>query len=138
MCSFNVPHFKIQLIAIDMCQVSVDAVEVTVEELFSRHCLKMKFSITDFFSKCDEICTEEILNRKLRFLAQFFFKILSVFCCAKSVRIWSCSGPHFPAFGLNTETYEISLRTQSELGKMRTRITLSTDTFHEVLTIGKD
>ena len=23
--------------------------------------------------------------------------------CVKSVRIWSFSGPHFPAFGLNTE-----------------------------------
>ena len=31
---------------------------------------KMKFSIKDFFSKCDQICkyTEEILNGKLHFL----------------------------------------------------------------------
>ena len=31
------------------------------------------------------------------------------------------SGPHFPAFGLNTERYSISLRIQSECGKIRTR-----------------
>ena len=28
--------------------------------------------------------------------------------CVKSVRIRSYSGPHFPAFGLNTERYGIS------------------------------
>ena len=31
------------------------------------------------------------------------------------------SGPYFPAFGLNTERYLLSLRIQSECGKMRTR-----------------
>ena len=31
------------------------------------------------------------------------------------------SGPYFPAFGLNTERYEISLRIQSECGKIQTR-----------------
>ena len=29
---------------------------------------KMKFSIKDFFSECDQICTEEILSGKLHFL----------------------------------------------------------------------
>ena len=36
--------------------------------------------------------------------------------CAKSVRILSNSGPHFLAFGLNTE-YSIEFRIQSEYGK---------------------
>ena len=49
--------------------------------------------------------------------------------CVKSVRIWSYSGPHFPAFGLNTERYGESLRIQSECGKIRTRITPNTNTF---------
>ena len=31
------------------------------------------------------------------------------------------SGPYFLAFGLNTERYSISLRIQSECGKIRTR-----------------
>ena len=31
------------------------------------------------------------------------------------------SGPYFPAFGLNTERYEVSLRIQSECGKIRSR-----------------
>ena len=55
--------------------------------------------------------------------------------CVKSVRIRNYSGPHFPAFGLNTERYGVSLRIQSECGKMRTRITLHTYTFHAVLFI---
>ena len=43
----------------------------------------------------------------------------------------------FSAFGLNTERYFISLHIQSEYGKMRTRTTPNTDTFHamQVLTI---
>ena len=44
--------------------------------------------------------------------------------CVKSVRIWSYSGLHFPAFGLNWERYSVSLRIQSEYGKMRARITI--------------
>ena len=28
--------------------------------------------------------------------------------CVKSVRVWSYSGPYFPAFGLNTERYGVS------------------------------
>ena len=50
--------------------------------------------------------------------------------CVESVLIRSYSGPHFSAFGLNTQKYSISLRIQSECGKMRTRITPTTDTFH--------
>ena len=52
--------------------------------------------------------------------------------CVKRVRIRSYSGWHFPAFGLNMERYEVSLHIQSECGKMRTRITLNTDTFQAV------
>ena len=50
----------------------------------------------------------------------------------KNVRIWSYSGTHFPAFGLDTERYSVSLRIQSECGKMWTRINPNTDTFHAV------
>ena len=52
--------------------------------------------------------------------------------CAKSVRIWIYSGPDFPAFGLNTKRYFLSLHIQSKCGKIRTRITPNTDTFHAV------
>ena len=50
----------------------------------------------------------------------------------KNDRIWSYSGPHFPAFKLNAEIYGVSLRSQSECGKMRTKITPNTDTFYAV------
>ena len=52
--------------------------------------------------------------------------------CVKSVRTRSYSGPHFPAFGLNTERYSLSIRTLSECGKIWTRITPNTDTFPAV------
>ena len=39
----------------------------------------------------------------------------------KSVHIRSFSDPHFPAFGLNTESYGLSFRIQSECRKMGTR-----------------
>ena len=57
-------------------------------------------------------------------------------CCylhfVKSVPIRSFSGPYFPVFGLNAERYGVSLRIQSKCGKMRTRKTPNTDTFHAV------
>ena len=52
--------------------------------------------------------------------------------CVKSVRIPSLSGPYFPAFGLNAERYGLSLRIQSECGKMWTRKIPNTDTFYAV------
>ena len=48
----------------------------------------------------------------------------------KSVCIWSYSGTHFPAFGLNTERYRAFVPIQSKCGKMWTRITPNTDTFY--------
>ena len=47
----------------------------------------------------------------------------------KCARIQSYSGLYFPAFGLNTERYSVSLRIQCECGKIRIRITPNTDIF---------
>ena len=55
--------------------------------------------------------------------------------CVKSVCIRSYSGQHFAAFGQNAERYYVPLRTQSECGKMRTRITQNTDTFYAQLVL---
>ena len=55
--------------------------------------------------------------------------------CVKGLSIWSYSGTHIPAFGLNTEKYRVSLRIQSKCGKMQARITPNTETFHTVLCI---
>ena len=52
--------------------------------------------------------------------------------CVKSVRIWSFSGPHLTAFGINTERYSVSLRIQSKYLKIWTRKTRNTNTFHKV------
>ena len=87
----------------------------------------------------------EISFSNLFLLKCFYFLhiILVSFCfgmwdfisvhCVKSVRIRSYSGPHFPAFGLNTERYRVSLRILSECEKMPTRITPNTNTFYAVV-----
>ena len=41
--------------------------------------------------------------------------------CVKNICIQIFSGPYLSAFGLNTETYSVNIRTQSEYGKIRTR-----------------
>ena len=74
---------------------------------------------------------------------KFLWKHDSFFSCTsflmhalhyvKNFHIRSYSGPYFPAFGLNTEKYGVSLCTHSECGKIRTRITPNTDTFYAVL-----
>ena len=65
-------------------------------------------------------------------VAIFKFQNFFLHECGKRVRIRGYSGPYFPTFGLNTERYGVSLRTQCECGKIRTRITPNTDTFHAV------
>ena len=50
----------------------------------------------------------------------------------KSVRIRSFSVSYFPAFGLNGESYAVSLHIQSECWEIRSRKTLNTDTSSSV------
>ena len=52
--------------------------------------------------------------------------------CVKSVRILSFSGTYLPVFRMNTERHGLFLRIQSKYGKIRTRKTQNTDTFHAV------
>ena len=66
-----------------------------------------------------------------RVIIQFLYNMH----CVKSVHARSYSGPHLPTFGLNMERYEASLRSQSECGKIWTRITPNTDTFHAVIVL---
>ena len=56
----------------------------------------------------------------------------SITHCVKNIRIWSYSGPYFPAFEENMERYRVSLLIQSKCRKVRTKITPNTDTFHTV------
>ena len=51
----------------------------------------------------------------------------------KSVRIRSYSGPYFLAFALDKERYGVSLRIQSECGKIRTRLTPNSDTLYTMI-----
>ena len=74
--------------------------------------------------------------RRMGFQKIFYDKLFHLWAepCIKSVRIWSNSGLHFPAFGLNKylSVFRVSLRIQSECVKMQTRINPNTDTFYAV------
>ena len=52
--------------------------------------------------------------------------------CVKNIPYLEFSGPHFPAFTLNTEKYRVSLRFHCKCGKMRNRITLNTEIVYAV------
>ena len=93
--------------------------------------------IARFFS----LCLLKIINYcrffQLHFSNSLIFRVEAH--CVKSVHIRSYSGLYFPAFGLNTnrywlntKRYSVSLRIQSECGKIRTRINPNTDTFYAV------
>ena len=56
----------------------------------------------------------------------------STYAACKVPKYEVFSGPYFSAFGLNTERYGVSLRIQSECGKVQTRKTPNTDTFYAV------
>ena len=58
---------------------------------------------------------------------------LSNLHCVKNVHTGSYSGLYSLALKLNTVRYSVSLRIQSECGKIRTRITPNMDTFYAVL-----
>ena len=66
------------------------------------------------------------------FFAKTLLKFVNVSHSVKSVRIRSYSGPYFPAFGLNTEGYSVSLRIQSKCVKIRTWIIPNMDAFRAV------
>ena len=55
--------------------------------------------------------------------------------CVKSVHTQSFSSSYFPAFGLNTERYGLSLRIRFKYEKIRTRKTPNTDTFYALTII---
>ena len=65
------------------------------------------------------------LKAKVRERFNIFLGILTITAsldevkqCVKSVRIRRFSGQYFPAFGLNTERYRVSLRIQPKCGKI--------------------
>ena len=86
--------------------------------LFSRTQLKGHIFL-HMIHRCDRTVWSIIINS----LASHY---VNIFC------IRGCSGPLFPAFGLNTERYGVSHRIQSKCGQIKTRIIQNTDTFHVV------
>ena len=96
----------------------------------------LRLKRTHIFLQCMRKTTKhQLVNVALYLFLQHFLKLLKKYylivflilqvrtVCVKSVRIRSFSGLYFPAFWLNI---------QSECGKIRTRKTPNTDTFHTV------
>ena len=70
-------------------------------------------------------------NYFIKFLRFVTFS-LNLKHCLKSIRYRSFCGPYFHVVRLKSERYGVPLRAQSECGKIRTRKTPNTDTFHAV------
>ena len=70
-----------------------------------------------------------IMEALFTYCSSFFDEIWKHCHCVKSVSIRSYSGPHFSAFGLNTERYSVYLCIQSRCWKIWPRTTPNTDTF---------
>ena len=103
--------------------------------LFLKSILKTGF-ISACFRQMDNFCCFDtfIKNnvKKISKQIAFPFKIFVSMSCScvaladfntgwKVSKYGDFFGPYFLAFGLNTERYEVSLRIQSECGKIRTR-----------------
>ena len=80
----------------------------------------VKFLKTHFYSaplvasSTNQMYQNQIEILHGRFSSQYIFDGAYFYWdrnCVKSVRISSYYGPHFPAFGLNTEEYSVSLHT---------------------------
>ena len=95
----------------------------------------IEYSETNFYVTFEKYLLKEIRfsNREvLPKLVNFYqsTSLMNIFGLQYTFLIWvvvwrvtstACfSGPYFPTFGLNTERYLVSLRIQSECGKMRT------------------
>ena len=106
--------------------------ETNVEAIAPNSLIRFQGMVQDIFDPefiwgSFELCSKRTHEKKHKFGCY-----ADTSNCVKCVRIRSYSGPHFPAFRLNTERYGVSLRIQSECGKMWTRITPNSDTSHAV------
>ena len=83
-------------------------------EILRKLCVSTKFSHQEITWNYGNLCSDANLwfvdGYRTRKKNSVFKKRDGVF-----------SGPYFPAFGLNTKRYEVSLRIQSRCGKIRTR-----------------
>ena len=113
---------------------------------------KLKFSINNFLSKCEQVSRKlpifsyllmKFFNRKFHFFVLCINSVSLIkliknfvvwnsrhFQCIKAFRTRSFSSLYFPDFGVNTEKIFLNLLILFECGKMRTRKTPNTDTFH--------
>ena len=94
-----------------------------------------EYTFNGFFIYYDAVCKHTPTTRPSGWYYYMKRWVLNPFLshCIKSVHIRSFSDPHFPAFGLNTERYFVSLRSfriLPECWKKKPRKTPNTDTFH--------
>ena len=144
-CAFNihgnfVPHKTV--IINDICsslfKSKIKSLINAKNETFRRH----NFVVIEIICvrKRLKFLQERVLDSTQTYKQKFYCKMTNklintqksykAYHCVKSVRIWSFPGPYLPAFGLNRERYEVSFCIQSKCGKIRTRKTPKTDTFH--------
>ena len=98
--------------------------------LSSEPCIKSCFWCTNYPN-----VPVHTFQKRFGFIWGCFFPVSH---CVKKCLYSEFSGSYFPAFGLKTERYSVSLCIQSECGKILTRITPNTDTFYAVSILNSD
>ena len=140
MCKFSIKSYKALRKFWDQVTQICQNFEKNISRVYPLT-FSWRSSITDFW-QCPEHASDSCIVLQ-KFSYWVSPPVIDNYClldlidlhCVKCVRIRSYSGPYFPAFGLNTERYGVSLRIQFEWGKIRTRITPNTETFHTALAI---
>ena len=78
-----------------------------------------------------KLCENQIISKNSGII--FYHKVYIFLKVSEYGDFLVCIFPYSPVFGLNTENYRENLRIQSIYGKIRTRKTPNTDTFHALL-----
>ena len=86
--SFSDPYFAAFELNTKRYSVSLRTEKIRIRKILTLH-KKMKFSITDFFSKCDQICKK---LRKKSLIENFHFLCsVKYFYKSKKIRLFDCN-----------------------------------------------
>ena len=116
---FDLSQYTVSQFIKKACQKRIKPIWPQTESLYyCSTCNFMEFDTQDALEKHykseKHVVRPDIFTLFTSLQGQYFLRITYFSQCVKSVRIRSFSGPYFPAFGLNTERYSVSLRIQSE------------------------
>ena len=115
-------HSKDQIILENMKKRYIVYIFIEKSRYFYLYCVRLHVLWFCYFGGTPKTLIQSHLKAtNIKYLTNISLKMDP--CCTKSVHILRFSGPHFPAFGLNTEIYSKNLRIYFQFRNMRIRKT---------------